>query len=889
MKKYAYALGLSALLSACGSVTPQADGQLSESLSLVAGAASETVSGVPYSELGGAVKEIKVEVYDAYGQLVRFNPQNKAVPGGKVPYLVLQPGQSVKVSLSPGHVYRIISRGYDAAVTDPERHLIAYQDTASTGARDRQLTLRLTSVLGSAGLDAEPATLEPGQQVATLLKVAPPGRPDLKVPPEDFQVTYQVSGGAALPTPEPKRGLNVQAGADGETLDVTATVTGYVLTGPETVVRGQVTGTLRRPVRAKPVPDTQAPSVSLSVTPAELTQPGSVTLLAGAQDDWGVSRVDFYDGEQLLGSDAEQPYTLEREYTAADNGDHSLRAVAYDAAGNQASAAALLTVRIPVVPPVPKAGVLAVDLVRSNRGAAVEGSLVEVFRAGDRSQVVARAETDLNGYAEFAGLDVGRYDLVFRKAGFAASEVFGAPARPEPTRLKVAQFEANNPYGDAVAPALTLLTPTGLAEGQATGWKTLSGGETFRDLVYLRSHTAASNPAPLVMRYFLHSLVTFGPSGEMSDLRGGVTTLDPGFVEPGPAQDSGLVTLPDSGLEGEIFVQVVGLDYNNNRSAYLVPVTLERSGAAAVVQAPSDVRAVAYTNTQPVSYIYGIREQAAPQAAAAGTNVWVNVSWAAPASLEGVRGFRVLRAEQAEGPYQQVAFTGTAACKAATNRCSVSDSSATLKTGQDYFYRVAALGSEQALSAAPTQPSTHTMPAFAPQLLSPGAEENGTDWLPTYTVKANLDAAQAHGARFDLRVSDMFTGRSHFDAPGLWLERRGSVTVRGVDSDASRTYLSADGTVALVKYDPASDILSVPHDLGRVRYGLTATPLQSARRYSWMLNRAFAFRLADPAQPQSETNPVVAYSVYSDPDSTKVVPDGATQSAAAIHHFITKP
>ena len=80
-----------------------------------------------------------------------------------------------------------------------------------------------------------------------------------------------------------------------------------------------------------------------------------------------------------------------------------------------------------------------------------------------------------------------------------------------------------------------------------------------------------------------------------------------------------------------------------------------------------------------------------------------------------------------------------------------------------------------------------------------------------------------------------------------------------------------------------------PHRVGRVRYGLTATPLQSARRYSWMLNRAFAFRLADPAQPQSETNPVVAYSVYSDPDSIKVVPDGATQSAAAIHHFITKP
>ena len=234
-----------------------------------------------------------------------------------------------------------------------------------------------------------------------------------------------------------------------------------------------------------------------------------------------------------------------------------------------------------------------------------------------------------------------------------------------------------------------------------------------------------------------------------------------------------------------------------------------------------------------------------------------------------------------------MAFADAQICT--TSGCATQDNTASLQPGRDYFYRVAALGENEALSEPPSQPSTHTMRPFTPELLTPGAEATGVDWVPTYTLKTNLSAAEAHGARIDLVVSDVFTGQRSWAAPPLWMERRSDATViRGLGTD-ERTYFHSDGSASLVNYNLASDILSVPHDLSRTRYGFEATPLQSNRRYSWLVNAGYAFRLQDPSLPQSASNPVVAYSVYADPDREKIVPGGATQSAADIHHFITKP
>ncbi|PKM14875.1 MAG: hypothetical protein CVV12_11635, partial [Gammaproteobacteria bacterium HGW-Gammaproteobacteria-2] len=79
-----------------------------------------------------------------------------------------------------------------------------------------------------------------------------------------------------------------------------------------------------------PVADAIAPSVEASTAGSS----GTITLIANASDNVGVSEVEFLIDGVLAGSDATSPYTLAIDSTALANGAHTLSAVAYDAAGN---------------------------------------------------------------------------------------------------------------------------------------------------------------------------------------------------------------------------------------------------------------------------------------------------------------------------------------------------------------------------------------------------------------------------------------------------------------------------------------------------------------------------------------------------------------------------
>ena len=87
---------------------------------------------------------------------------------------------------------------------------------------------------------------------------------------------------------------------------------------------------------AQPTADTTAPTVSLTAPAngATYTTAQSVTISATAADAVGVTRVEFYDGATLLGTDTTAPYSFGWAITSANNGSHSLTARAYDAAAN---------------------------------------------------------------------------------------------------------------------------------------------------------------------------------------------------------------------------------------------------------------------------------------------------------------------------------------------------------------------------------------------------------------------------------------------------------------------------------------------------------------------------------------------------------------------------
>ncbi|MBU5638110.1 fibronectin type III domain-containing protein [Geomonas sp. Red69] len=80
--------------------------------------------------------------------------------------------------------------------------------------------------------------------------------------------------------------------------------------------------------------DTQAPTVSVTSPSNNLTVSGSVSIAASATDNVGVSRVDFYVNNALLGSTNMAPYTYNWNTKTVANGVYNITAKAYDAAGN---------------------------------------------------------------------------------------------------------------------------------------------------------------------------------------------------------------------------------------------------------------------------------------------------------------------------------------------------------------------------------------------------------------------------------------------------------------------------------------------------------------------------------------------------------------------------
>lgn len=87
--------------------------------------------------------------------------------------------------------------------------------------------------------------------------------------------------------------------------------------------------------------DTTPPTVSLTFPGAGVTLSGSVGLSASASDNIGVTRVEFYAGATLIGSDTSAPYSFTWSTTSVPNGTYSLTARAYDASNNSAQSGAV--------------------------------------------------------------------------------------------------------------------------------------------------------------------------------------------------------------------------------------------------------------------------------------------------------------------------------------------------------------------------------------------------------------------------------------------------------------------------------------------------------------------------------------------------------------------
>ena len=92
------------------------------------------------------------------------------------------------------------------------------------------------------------------------------------------------------------------------------------------------------------VVDTLAPAVGVTQPTDQGVVRGTVPIRATASDNVGVDRVDFYVDSTLVGSDSTAPYETSWTSTAYPDGQHTVRAVAFDAAGNSADSSVAVVV-----------------------------------------------------------------------------------------------------------------------------------------------------------------------------------------------------------------------------------------------------------------------------------------------------------------------------------------------------------------------------------------------------------------------------------------------------------------------------------------------------------------------------------------------------------------
>ena len=85
--------------------------------------------------------------------------------------------------------------------------------------------------------------------------------------------------------------------------------------------------------------DTTPPTVAITspVDSSTYTEPSTVTITASADDDVGVSEVEFYLNGILIYSDTQAPFAVDWNFDETDNGQHIWTATAYDSAENSAT------------------------------------------------------------------------------------------------------------------------------------------------------------------------------------------------------------------------------------------------------------------------------------------------------------------------------------------------------------------------------------------------------------------------------------------------------------------------------------------------------------------------------------------------------------------------
>jgi subtilisin family serine protease len=174
--------------------------------------------------------------------------------------------------------------------------------------------------------------------------------------------------------------------------------------------------------------DTTAPVVAISSPRAGETVGGMVTVRVDARDDRAVARVVLFADSRMIGTMATAPYQFVWNTRAVRPGNHTLRAKAYDAAGNVTlSSPVVVTLadfRAPAVrltAPVNGGSYPASAMLTLNALANDAGGVVRVDFAIDNTSVLSVARSPYRGQVALAGLMRGTHTVIARAVDAAGN------------------------------------------------------------------------------------------------------------------------------------------------------------------------------------------------------------------------------------------------------------------------------------------------------------------------------------------------------------------------------------------------------------------------------------------------------------------------------------
>jgi len=215
-------------------------------------------------------------------------------------------------------------------------------------------------------------------------------------------------------------------------------------------------------VHNAPPPDTTAPVVTLTAPADGATVAGTVAVAAGASDNVGVAGVQFkLDGANLGAEVASAPYTMNWDTTGTANGEHTLTAVARDAAGN-ASTSAGIPVTVANAPP-PDTIPPTVSINAPASGATISGTVSVSANAADNIGV-AGVQFRLDGANVGVELTAAPYAISWDTTGVAnGAHTLTAIARDAAgnatTSTGVAVTASNVPPPDTTPPTVAITAP----------------------------------------------------------------------------------------------------------------------------------------------------------------------------------------------------------------------------------------------------------------------------------------------------------------------------------------------------------------------------------------------------------------------------------------------